>query len=68
MWNINDRVKVSPGHYGTGLQGRLGTVLRVIDDMRVEVELDSFYQAGIGIVTFCGDDLLSTPKKRHRAS
>ncbi len=64
MFQPGDRVKVSPDHYGTGLQNRLGTVSRSLRDQRVEVELDSFYQAGIGIVTFKEGDLMPTSKKK----
>lgn len=64
QWVIQDRVKVSSTHYGTGLQGRLGTVLRVAPGGLVEVELDSLYQAGIGIVAFKAGDLVKARKKR----
>lgn len=63
--NRGDRVKVVPTHYGSGLAGRLGTVIRVIGPY-AEVEMDSYYQAGIGIVTFRTGDLMSTSKKRPR--
>jgi translation initiation factor IF-1 len=66
MWMNGDRVKISPTHYGSGLQNRLGTVLRTSPSGLVEVELDSYYLAGIGIVAFKEADLLPTVKKRRR--
>lgn len=67
-WKKNDRVKVAPHHYGSGMQGRLGTVLRTTPSGLVEVELDSFYQAGIGIIAFKSGDLVSSIKKKRKAS
>lgn len=65
MWNVNDRVKVSPDHHGSGLQNRLGTVTKIVGGSKdfVEVTLDAFHQAGIGIVTFMATDLIETKKK-----
>lgn len=74
MWKKDDRVKVIPSHYGSCLAGRLGTVLRDVPAMSlVEVEMDSHYLAGIGIVAFKPDDLMATDKprpkmKRYRVS
>lgn len=65
-WKRCDRVKVIPTHYGSGMAGRLGTVLRVAPGGLVEVDLDSHYNAGIGIVAFKADDLVSTPNQRRR--
>lgn len=64
-WKRGDRVKVKPTHYGTGMQKRLGTVFRTVPSMNlVEVDLDSFYLAGIGITAFKPEDLMSTNTKR----
>jgi hypothetical protein len=57
-------VKVGPRH-PTGLGGRLGTVLRVCKGGLVEVDLDSWYYAGIGLVAFKPDDLVATDTKRR---
>jgi hypothetical protein len=65
VWATGDRVKISTEHYGTGLQSRLGTVLRTAPAGLVEVDLDSHYLAGIGIVAFKATDLLPTEKKRR---
>ena len=65
-WKPEDRVKVIPTHYGSGLQGRLGTVLRTTQHGLVEVEMDSTYMAGIGIVAFRPSDLMETKKKRPK--
>jgi hypothetical protein len=64
-WQHGDRVKVCPDHHGTGLAGRVGTVLRVAGAY-VEVELDSYYLAGIGIVAFLPADLMPTTSRRQR--
>ena len=64
-WKPQDRVKVRVDHYGTGLQSRLGTVLRTTPTGLVEVEMDSTWQAGIGIVAFRPHDLEPTKKKRR---
>lgn len=64
-WKPDDRVKVLPTHYGSGLQSRLGTVLRTTPTGLVEVEMDSTYLAGIGIVAFRPEDLTTTKKKRR---
>lgn len=64
----NERVKVAAHHYGSGLQGRLGTVLRVTSTGYVEVEMDSMSGAGIGIVAFRPRDLVATRKKKARAN
>jgi hypothetical protein len=61
-WKKNDRVKVSPSH-PSGLGGRLGTVLRTSPGGLVEVDLDSWYQAGVGLVAFRPEDLVPTDKK-----
>lgn len=61
---MNDRVKVASHHYGSGMQGRLGTVLRTAPSGLVEVDMDSLYQAGIGIIAFKSDDLVPTAKKK----
>lgn len=66
MWKINNRVKVSPDHYGSGLQGRLGTVTRLTSNGLVEVTLDSMYLAGIGVVAFKPKDLVETKKPAPR--
>jgi hypothetical protein len=67
QWKKNDRVKVSPDHYGSGLQERLGTVLRITPGGYVEVDLDSFrWPAGIGIVAFRPEDLVATKKARRQ--
>lgn len=64
-WKVGDRVKVSPDHYGTGLQSRLGTVLRVTPSGLIEVDMDSLYwPAGIGVVAFRPEDLLPTKSKK----
>lgn len=66
MWETNNRVKVSPDHYGSGLQGRLGTVVRVTSNGYVEVDMDSMYMAGVGIVAFRPEDLVATKKPHSR--
>ena len=65
LWQPGDRVKVRPDHYGSGLQGRLGTVLRNTSGQGgyTEVVMDSMYNAGIGIVAFPPEDLMPTKKK-----
>lgn len=64
-WTKGDRVRVSPSHYGTGLQTRVGTVLRTTGKY-IEVELDSLHQAGTGIVSFSPEDLEPSTTKRGR--
>lgn len=65
-WKPGNRVKVLPTHYGSGLQKRLGTVVRVVigrlDTPMVEVEMDSHYLAGTGTVVFKPEDLTATTR------
>ncbi len=62
IWKNRDRVKVT-AHHPTGLGGRLGTVLRITPGGYIEVDLDSWHQAGIGVVAFRPEHLKFTNKK-----
>lgn len=45
------------------MANRLGTVLRTSGSGLVEVKMDSFQLAGIGIIAFKADDLMPTKKR-----
>lgn len=62
-WLPGDRVKVVPEHYGSQMANRLGTVLRTSGSGLVEVKMDFFQLAGIGIIAFKADDLMPTKKR-----